>query len=80
MAMNVYTEYAVEINWESMTEIIHKHDFGYFERALKELCIWCDAHFPDENRWRHHSTQWPNSDIFSFRNETDRTLFLLKWS
>ena len=77
--MNVYTEYTVEINWDEMNKIIETHGFGYAERALKELHIWCETTFPEENRWRHYSTQWPSSDYFSFRREIDRTAFLLKW-
>jgi len=78
--MKVYTEYTVELDWQSMTEIIEKHDLGYNEYALKEMTIWCEFSFGNnDERWRRYSRSWPNNDIFSFRNEADRTLFILKW-
>lgn len=81
--MKAYTEYTVEIDWETMTQLIEKHDFGYLERAIKEIIIWCETNFTDDkDRWRYYSinSMSTSKNLFAFRNESDRTLFLLKWA
>lgn len=85
MGMNLQTEYIVSVDWTSMNNIIDTHQLGYREHALKELHLWCENNFGlrSEGRWKQYSytnfqtLDW--DDVFSFINESDRTLFLLKW-
>lgn len=53
----------------------------------QELCIkmnvWCLDHFGPRaiNNWPRNNDRWiVNKGAFWFKNEADRTLFILKWS
>lgn len=45
---------------------------------INEMCSWCESNL--KNNWEYEFNEETMADIFRFRTENHRTMFLLKWS
>jgi len=54
--------------------------FNYSESEWQAMSVWMTETFGDSN-WLKENALWVGSDRkYWFRNEADRTFFLLRWS
>lgn len=55
---------------------------GWYNQHWNDMTAWCVETYgptPEDGVWTPNSRWYANNAKFWFRNEVDRTLFVLKW-
>jgi hypothetical protein len=62
--------------------VFHAHPQTWFKAEWDEIENWCETSYgptPKDGVWTPGARWYMNNSKFWFRNESDRTMFVIKW-
>lgn len=83
MSIKLYITYVIELDYSKAINIQEKFGFISYNETIGALINWCKKVLgdPPSTRWEYKPVHdiMTDLDIFIFRNESDRTLFMITW-